>query len=322
MKLKIVKIFILIGITTLFVGCSSKPTFTAYVPPKQKTKVVVKEKIVVQEKIIYKGNGVDTEEQTREAFENSVTHFNFASNTKINENAFALIIGINDYKENTNVEFADYSALAFEKLAQTTLGVPKENIFTLINSDASSGQIKSRLATIREFPEEGGTIYIFYAGHGVPGKDGKVYILPADMSADSIHLEQALQLDNLYKDLTKSLASNIFVFMDSCFSGKDDSGKLLYKGVAPVLRVNKTKIQDKKLMVMTAGAGSDFANDYKAKEQRMFSYYLIEQLSQGNKNLEDVYGKIRGKVRRSSLRKGLGYKQVPQIYGNNNKLLY
>ena len=36
--------------------------------------------------------------------------------------------------------------------------------------------------------------------------------------------------------------------MDSCFSGKDDTGELLYQGVAPVMRVNKTKIKNKKLI--------------------------------------------------------------------------
>ncbi|MDF1878053.1 caspase family protein [Sulfurimonas sp. SAG-AH-194-C20] len=300
----------------LVLGCSRVPEINAYVPPKQKTKVVY------QEKIVYRGSGKASNEETRDAYSHSATQFNFKKNNKINDDAFALIIGINEYKNNTNVEYADYSALAFEKLAQTTLGVPKENIITLLNSDASSGQIKAKIAQIRDLPGEGGVIYLFYAGHGVPAKDGKVYMLPADMSADSIDLEPNLQLDKIYKNLTKSEASNIFIFMDSCFSGKDGKGKLLYKGVAPVLRTSKTEIRNKRLTVMTAGSNSDFANDFKAQEQRLFSYYLIQALSQGNNNLADVYKKIRKQVKRASIRKGIGYKQVPQIYGNSNKKLY
>ncbi len=325
-------------VLTLFVGCGAPaPQFKAYVPPTSNTntstvvykdklvykdKVVFKDKVIYKEKVVYRNTGVNSIEETRKSFANSGNHFNFKSSTKMNDNAFALIIGINDYKDNTNVEFADYSALSFEKLAKTTLGVPEENIVTLINSDASSGQLKAKIQFIKEIVDEGGTIYLFYAGHGVPGKDGKVYMLPSDMSADSIHLEPNLQLDKIYSNLSKSDASEIFVFMDSCFSGKDAKGDLLYKGVAPVLRVNKAKIRSKKLTVMTAGSSNDFANEYKDKEQRLFSYHLIKELANGNSNLNNVYKSIRKKVKRSSLRKGIGYKQVPQIYGNLSKKLY
>lgn len=316
MKLKTVKLFIFISILIIFTSCGNRPKFKAYIPPKQETKVVY------QEKIVYKESTQNSVEKTRKEFENSAHHFNFKSRTKKDYNAYALIIGINDYKENTDVAYADYSALSFEELAKTTLGVPEDNIITLINSDASSGQLKSKLAFIKEIPEKGGTIYLFYAGHGVPGKDGKVYMLPADMSADSIHLEPNLQLDKIYNNLSQSLASNIFVFMDSCFSGKDDKGDLLYRGVAPVMRVNKTKVENKKLIVMTAGANTDFANDYEDKEQRLFSYHLIYELSQGTKDLNQAYEVIRSKVKRTSLHKGIGYKQVPQIYGTSSKDLY
>ena len=310
------KKLVLFVVLVLFTGCGSAPKFKAYTPPATQNKIVYKEKV------IYKDKGINSVEQTRQEFANSSNDFRFKTTSSENENAFALIIGINDYKDNTNVEFADYSALSFEKLAHTTLGVPKENIITLINSDASSGQLKAKIELIRELPDAGGTIYLFYAGHGVPAKDGKVYMLPSDMSADYIHLEPNLQLDKIYSNLSRSEASKVFIFMDSCFSGKDDNGDLLYKGVAPVLRVNKAKVRSKKLTIMTAGASNDFANEYKDKEQRLFSYHLINELSKGNTDLTSIYGTLRKKVKRSSLQKGLGYKQVPQIYGNTSERLY
>jgi len=112
------------------------------------------------------------------------------------------------------------------------------------------------------------------------------------MSADSIHLEPNLKLDNIYKKLSKAQAKNVFVFMDSCFSGKDDEGSLLYKGVAPVLRTKKTVISSNKLTILTAGKSTDFANDFQAKQQRMFTYYLIKELASGSKNLNKIYPDI------------------------------
>jgi len=212
--------------------------------------------------------------------------------------------------------------MAFQELAEKTLGIPKENIITLLNDDATSGQIKAKIELVKELSDKRGNLYVYFAGHGVPAKDGNTYLLPSDMSADSIHLEPNLKLDTIYAKLAKAQAKNVFVFMDSCFSGKDDSGSLLYKGVAPVLRTKKNVINTKKLTILTAGKSTDFANDFKSKQQRMFTYYLIKELSQGKKNLNKIYPDIQSDVKRASLRKGLGYKQVPQIYGNKKVSLY
>ncbi|RLA75784.1 MAG: caspase family protein [Epsilonproteobacteria bacterium] len=245
--------------------------------------------------------------------------FTFKRNEHINFDSFALIIGINKYKQNTPVEYADLSALAFKELANKTLGIPKENIITLLNDEATSGQLKAKIELIKELSDRKGNIYVYFAGHGVPGKNGNTYLLPNDMSADNIHLEPNLKLDSIYAKLSKSNAKNVFVFIDSCFSGKDDSGSLLYKGVAPVLKTKKTIISGDKLTIFTAGSSTDFANDYQDKKQRMFTYFFVKELSQGATNLNNIYSKIKNKVKRKSLMKGIGYKQVPQLYGNVNK---
>ena len=263
-----------------------------------------------------------SETRVRSDYKKNVKNFTFKKSVKPNFNSYALVIGINNYNENTNVEYADYSALAFEELAHKTFGLPKENIITLLNGKASSGQLKAKLELVKELAEKGSNLYIYFAGHGLPGKDGSTYLLPADMSADSIHLEPNLKLDTIYKRLSQSQASNVFVFMDSCFSGKDDSGDLLYKGVAPVLKTNKVKLTSKKIVVFTAGQSTDFANDFEDKNHRLFSYYLINELSKGQNNLNKAYASIRRDVKRNSLMKGIGYKQVPQLYGQSNHKLY
>jgi hypothetical protein len=142
------------------------------------------------------------------------------------------------------------------------------------------------------------------------------------MSADSIDHHDSLKIENIYSLLSKSEAKNVFTFMDSCFSGQDDNKQLLYKGVAPIMRTDKTVVSGEKLTIFTAGKSADFANDYKDKKQRLFSYFLIQELSKGETDLSVVYNKIKNRVKRESLRKGTGYKQVPQIYGNKSSKIY
>lgn len=273
-------------------------------------------------KLNTKGNNIsnysqDYKAQLKEEYKNTIRpEYNFVSTTVKKPDSFALIIGINQYKQNTQVEFADLSALAFEELAINTLGIPKENIITLLNDDATSGQLKAKIELVKELADSNGNLYVYFAGHGVPGKDGNTYVLPNDMSADSIHLEPNLQLNNIYSKLAKSNAKNVFVFMDSCFSGKDDKGELLYKGVAPILKRNTENSVDNKLTILTAGGANDFANDYADKKQRLFSYFLIQELASGKTDLNEIYSSIKHNIKRTSLMKGIGYKQVPEISGN------
>jgi uncharacterized caspase-like protein len=192
----------------------------------------------------------------------------------------------------------------------------------LLNDNASSGELKAKFEIIKELADSRGNLYIYYAGHGVPSKSGDTYILPYDMSADAMYLEPNLKLNNIYAKLSKLKVKNVFVFMDSCFSGKDDNGKLLYKGVAPVLKAKKTIVNTKKLTVITASKSTEFANEYRDKKQRMFTYYLIDELSKGETKLNEIYPNVKQKVKRTSLQKGIGYKQIPQIYGNKKVRLY
>lgn len=302
----------------LLSGCSEivKPSLSKYQPENEPT-------IIYKDKIINVGTEKNSKEQLQKEYNNSIKpQYSFKKSIEDNRNSFALIIGINNYKRNTNVEYADLSALAFEELATKTLGIPKENIITILNDDATSGQIKANIELIKELTDKRGNLYVYFAGHGVPAKDGSTYLLPSDMSADSIHLEPNLKLDTIYAKLSKAEAKNVFVFMDSCFSGKDDKGSLLYKGVAPVLRTKKTVLTSNKLTIFTAGKSTDFANDFQDKKQRMFTYYFVKELGEGNKDLNKIYPDIQSKVKRASLRKGIGYKQVPQIYGNKEVSLY
>lgn len=241
---------------------------------------------------------------------------------KKNYNSFAIIIGINKYLSETAVPFADNSAKTFALLSEKVLGIPKENIILLTNEKATSGQIKSNIELITQLVEEGNTLYFYYAGHGVPDKNGETYILPSDMKADNIHLENQLLIDNIYKKLSSSLAKEVIVFMDSCFSGKDDQGKLLYEGVAPILKTKKSKVSKEKISIFSAGSATDFANQYKEEEQRLFSYFVINGLLEGKTTAQELSNYVKVNVKRNSLKLGLSYKQVPQYEGNDNLSIF
>ena len=186
-------IFYFLIITLFFTSCTPTPQLNQYIP-KEHTKIVYKDRVVVPK------------ETKNQDLKLSLKQFNFKHAKHSNENSFALIIGINQYKQNTNVAYADISALSFSKLANTTFGIPQENIITLINSEATSGQVKAKIELVKELAESNGNVYFFFAGHGVPAKNGFTYLLPSDMSAHSIQFEPSLKFDTIYKKLSNSEA--------------------------------------------------------------------------------------------------------------------
>ena len=167
--------------------------------------------------------------------------------------------------------------------------------------------------TLKELADSGDSLYFFFAGHGVPGRDGNTYLLPSDMGADSIHLEPQLNLDQVYSTLSSSNAKRVYAFVDSCFSGKNDEGQLVYRGVAPIFKKKDRQFSSKKLSVMTAGSSTEFANQYEKEKQRLFSYFLVKGLTKQKDNISELYSYVRRNVKRESLRIGLGYKQVPTL---------
>lgn len=238
---------------------------------------------------------------------------------RLNKNSYAIILGIEDYLLESNVNYSKNSANMFSKYANKILGVPSENIWSFIKDrETSSGFIKAQWIDFLSMIPKDSTIYFYYSGHGVPGNDGNAYILPSDTNAETIVLDKQFMLSNIYKNLNKSNAKKIVAFIDSCFSGKDDNGNLLFGGVAPVLKYNPTEIDKSKITLLTAGGANEFSNQYKEKQHRLFSFYLMKGLAKGYTNSEDLFNYVKKNVLDKSRKIGYAYKQIPEISGVRN----
>jgi len=239
---------------------------------------------------------------------------------KIDDKKWLFIISIEDYEDTDNVLYAKRSAEMFEKVAQKTLGISKRNTYSLINNRATSGRIKDRLRMLLAEVKEGDSIYFYYSGHGIPdpSDNGQPYILPSDKLPSYINQDKFFALKNIYKMLDDSKATEVVAFVDSCFSGSTD-GKSILKGVASSRLVPKEiTINKSKMAVITAGSGTEFANMYEEKNHRLFSYYLMKSLLDGDKNVYTIYKKVSSEVYNRSNIMGPLYRQEPVLKGSKN----
>ncbi|NVJ61857.1 MAG: caspase family protein [Gammaproteobacteria bacterium] len=226
-------------------------------------------------------------------------------------------LSIEDYANSDQVAYARNSGEIMSDVAKKVLGVPERHVYELIDRDATSGAIKDKLRLMLDNVAEGDTVYFYYSGHGIPAiPENEPYILPQDKIPDYITDDPFFKLDNLYKTLSSSKASKIVVMVDSCFSGATD-GVSVIKGVAASrLAPKKVSIDPERMVVITAGRDKEYSNMYQEKGHRLFSYYLMKSMIDGNRDIGALYQDVYDQVKSASFEMGDLKRQHPTITGN------
>ncbi len=239
---------------------------------------------------------------------------------KKDETKWLFVVGIEKYDNGVApIAYSAQSAKSYSALAQKLLGIPKENSFDLINQKASSGKIKSEMKRMLSLVKKDDTIYFYYSGHGIPvaAQNNEPYMLPYDIDPSYIDDESFYKLKNFYKMLSDSKASKIVAVIDSCFSGSTD-GESLLKGVAAARLVAKKveSFDTNKMVVLSAGQGKQYSNMYREKEQRLFSYFIMNSILENEKTINLLYKDVYYNVEKTSRKMGNLKLQQPTLSGN------
>lgn len=245
-----------------------------------------------------------------------------STTTTVNNNISAIVVGISEYYELPKVIFADRSADAFATVLQKQFGVPEKNIALIKNEQATGFRMIERIRKASERATEGQKLVFYFAGHGAPSRDGKNPILiPFDASGTIID-EQAFRLNEIYKILLQSKAKQIWVVLDSCFSGLTDQNEMIFKDIAPIMpKVSNLALQNDKRLIVLAGSGpSDFAHAYRNKGHRLFTYHLIKEMSNSQGLYKNRYPNLIDSVMNESFRLVPSFEQKPMWMGGEFNL--
>ena len=245
-----------------------------------------------------------------------------SSTTTVNNNISAIVVGIAEYYELPKVVFADRSADAFASVLQKQFGVPEKNISLIKNEQATGFRMIERIRKAAEKSQDGQKLIFYFAGHGAPSRDGKNPILiPFDASGTIID-EQAFRLNEIYKILLQSKAKQIWVVLDSCFSGLTDQNEMIFKDIAPIMpKVSDLAFQNDKRLIVLAGSGpSDFAHAFRNKGHRLFTYHLIKEISNSKGLYKHRYPNLIDSVMNDSFRLVPSFEQKPMWMGGEFNL--
>ncbi|MGV8057680.1 MAG: caspase family protein [Smithellaceae bacterium] len=196
------------------------------------------------------------------------------------KDAVALIIGIGKYREEKipAIKYAVRDAEVMAKYLENLGGIPKTNIQVLTDDKASKSDIQAYIEEwLPRRINENSTVFIYYAGHGAPGDQGKdAYIVPYEGQPD--FPSQLYPLQSMYDSLGKLKARQIVVMLDSCFSGA--KGRSVTNTGARPLVMNLTNILpvNNKVIVIAGATGSQISSDYDRAKHGLFTYYLLRGL--------------------------------------------
>jgi len=236
---------------------------------------------------------------------------------RANKNKFAVIIGIEKYRESDvpAVPFAARDARLVRDYLIKAAGVPEENIHTLVNNRAAKTDIQR---IIEEWLPKNLTnessLFIYFSGHGaVESKSGTPHLVPYE-AHPSYLATQGYPVDRLLAALKKVPAKNCIVALDACYVG------LLPPGERPIVIIKK-RPQDsvgKRLVLLTASAPKQRSQSYMDKQHGLFTYFMLKGMQggadtngDGKVHMSELYPFIHDGVQRQAHR--MNKEQNPMI---------
>jgi len=170
-------------------------------------------------------------------------------------NSWALVIGIDRYRRpGLHLSYAVSDARSVYDLLGR-LGFPPENMFLLLNEQATKRRIQEMLGDeLRKRTEPDDRLFVFFAGHGVtvdlPGGGQVGYLLPVDADPDQLHAT-AIPMSDIREVSNLLPAKHIFFAIDACYSG------LAAQRSAPTVLQNaidlQTLVRGRLREILTAG---------------------------------------------------------------------
>jgi hypothetical protein len=238
--------------------------------------------------------------------------------------AYALVIGIEKYRDVPPPAGARGDAEKFARLAHSSLGVPEENIRTAYDDRATKGDIEKQLRWLKANVESGGRIYFYFAGHGAPdATNGTPYLLPYD--GDPKFVDQtAIQLSSVLAQLSDTKAGDVLAILDSCFSGAGGRS-VLPPGARPLVRVHETAVPaaGSRLAVLSASGGGEISGPVVNGSGGLFTKHVADALAgqadadgDGKLSLKELFDFVKPRVAKEARRDNR--EQTPQLTTGRN----
>gem|GEM_PF-642706 len=136
--------------------------------------------------------------------------------------SWALLIGINKYHNEAHLNYAVADAERMHRLLTEKLDFPIDNVFMLLDEEATLINIKKEMKKLYEVANDSDRVLIYFAGHGITeplpkgGEEG--YLIPIEGDKDDLYTT-ALPMSEMKRISKRVSAKDMLFLMDACYSG-------------------------------------------------------------------------------------------------------
>lgn len=202
--------------------------------------------------------------------------------TKPDPNAFAVVVGVEKYRQEgiPAVNYASRDAQAVYAHLTQAMGFDPKNVVALTDGQATKTDFDKHFGKwLKNRVDVKSRVFVYYAGHGAPNPaTGEGFLMPYE--ADPAYLEEtAYPVAKLYAELAKLPAKDVTVVLDACFSGQGQRS-LVAQGTRPLVTVAPAKAPAGLLVIAAASGAQISASDHAAKHG-LLTYHLLAGLKGG-----------------------------------------
>jgi len=188
----------------------------------------------------------------------------------------AVVVGLSDYLFLPDVAFADRDATLVRDWLVSTRGVPSDRVRVL--TAGSREQIVAAVEAAGRDTSEGGTVWLYFAGHGVASPQSGHRLLLGD---DTRQAPEAFDARGVELDALSSLASasgaRVVTWVDACFNGTGRDGQAVVSGTR--FAVPDWVTGDREGQLSWAAAGPDqFARPLEGVRHGAFTWLSVGAL--------------------------------------------
>ncbi|MGD8471184.1 MAG: caspase family protein [Desulfobacteraceae bacterium] len=203
-------------------------------------------------------------------------------------NLWAVIMGIDSYPNIRPLNYAVADARAFYDLLVMDNQVPPENVFLLLNEQATLPALRSTLGTkVKNKAGADDMVIIYFAGHGAterdmmsPDGDGlEKYLLPYEANPNDLYAS-ALPMREVAYIFNRIRSERLVFVVDACYSGASGGRTVSVTGVRANLsdRFLERLAGGKGKVIITASSANEVSVEKDELGHGVFTYYLMQGL--------------------------------------------
>lgn len=195
--------------------------------------------------------------------------------------AFALIVGIDDYKAAGKASHGIADAQAFAVMAKRTLGVPEGQIKLVLGDRADKIGFDVALDWLKANVPAKGRVYFYFSGLGAL-RQGASYLVSYESDLAALD-RTGIGVSWLLNALTQTRAQDVVAFLDAGHGGTSPRSARAADGKPA--RTAKDPAPPPRVMVLSAATGAEGAFDAEGGGG-LFTRFLGEGLGSGRADLD------------------------------------